>query len=188
MSPRLIFIVGGPGSGKSQLMADLTAPYQRIPVNQKHPEWVLHDMLRDPATGAVIGAELGQRRGLFAGTDTLASAIIDKAVPWIEVHPYDLILAEGARLATPRFLQSALDAGYDVTVALLDHDQAEPWREERARKLKRVQNEAYVEARRSSARSFADTAIKLKGRYPVRVWIGHPDDMRQGLQEIIADG
>ncbi|AGT12741.1 adenylate kinase [Mycobacterium phage Phelemich] len=179
MTYRMIYLVGQPGSGKSTLMAELTRPYDLL----VREETVPHLGLIDRTTGEVIGAEIGKRRDSFSGTDALASAIIDKAVPWVSTRPYEMLLAEGARLANARFLDAAIAAGYDLTVALLDHDQAEEWRLARSRKLKRVQNESWVKGRLSASRNLADA---MKGK--ARVLRGHPDQLRQGLQEIIADG
>lgn len=183
MTHRLIYLVGQPGSGKSTLMADLTAqfPRHKIAPNDDYP--VAHDVLVDPRTGTVVGAELGIIRESFSGTDALPSAIIDKAVPWVLTRPYPLLLGEGARLGNKRFLESAIEAGYDVTLALLDHDQAEDWRAIRSKALKRTQNESWVRGRRTASVNLADA---LKGK--ARVLRGHPDTLRDGLAEIIADG
>jgi hypothetical protein len=183
MTHRMIYLAGQPGAGKSTLMTALTAPFNRhkIAPNEDYP--VAHDVLTDSRDGSIIGAELGIRRETFSGTDALPSAIIDKAVPWIATRPYRLLLAEGARLANKRFLEAAIDAGYDVTLALLDHDQAEDWRDIRSKQLKREQNESWVRGRLSASRNLADA---LKGK--ARVLRGHPDALRQGLEEIIADG
>ena len=186
MTPRMIYLVGQPGSGKSTLMADLTARYQRLPVEEP----VGHDVLIDPVTGETVGAEIGKRRELFSGTDALASAIIDKAVPWVASRPYPLLLAEGARLGNRRFMLSTLNAGYELLLVLLDHDDAEDWRLARSKKLKRTQNESWVKGRRSASVNLAREMRELQagGVHPVRVWTGHPDALREGLSEIIADG
>ena len=186
MTPRMIYLVGQPGSGKSTLMEKLTAPYQRLTVEQP----VGHDVLIDPTTGSPIGAEIGKRREHFSGTDALASAIIDKAVPCVNTRPYPLILGEGARLGNRRFMLSTLNAGYHLTLVLLDHDDAEEWRLARSKKLKRTQNESWVKGRRSASVNLAAEMRELQagGVHPVRVWTGHPDGLAEGLSEIIADG
>lgn len=191
MSHRLIYLVGQPGAGKSTLMAALTADYDRVPA--RPPDFpVAHDQLVNRITGAVIGAEIGILRDAFSGTDALPSAVIDKAVPWIQSRPYDLMLGEGARLGNKRFITAAVNAGYDVTLALLEHDEAEDWRAIRSKALKRTQNESWVRGRATASRNLADAfdgaTITGPGLGRVRVWRGHPDRLREGLSEIIADG
>jgi GTPase SAR1 family protein len=178
MTYRMIYLVGQPGAGKSTLMADLTEQFDRLTREEPVP----HDCLIDRRSGSVHGVEIGRRREAFSGTDALASAIIDKAVPWILHRPCELVLGEGARLGNKRFLESAIEAGYDVTLALLDHDQAEDWRAIRSKQLKRTQNESWVRGRLSASRNLADA---LKGK--ARVLRGHPDQLREGLAELIAD-
>lgn len=187
MNPRLIYLVGQPGAGKSTLMADLTAEYDRVPAHP--PEYpVAHDQLVNRITGAVIGAEIGIVREAFSGTDALPSAVIDKAVPWIGTRPYPLLLGEGARLGNRRFILAALNAGYDVTLALVDHDQADEWRAARAKALKRTQNESWVKGRRTASINLFNEMRELSKTQSVRAWVGSPDSLREGLSEIIHDG
>lgn len=176
MTTRLIYLVGQPGSGKSVLMAKLTAPFGRGPVDTSlnvECGCVAHDMLVDKTTGEVIGAEIGKRRELFSGTDALPSSIIEKAIPWIEAEPYPLLLAEGARLANIRFIKAALTC-YHVTLALLDHSDADAWRKRRAKLIGREQNPAWVKGRLSASRNLAD---QLEGTAGVTVLRGHPDEL-----------
>ncbi|QPX62120.1 adenylate kinase [Mycobacterium phage Indlovu] len=186
---RLVYIAGAPGSGKTTLAAKLTAPYQRIPVLSE----VNHDMLRDDETGHVIGAELGEWRGEFGGTDLLPASVIDAAVPWIgAITDYDLIIGEGQRLANKRFLLAARAAGYDVTLVLLDHADAAAWQRKRSRKLGRIQNQSWVQGRLNAARQLADffdgASITGPGER-VKVLRGHPDELLPQLEGVIsADG
>lgn len=178
MSPRMIYLAGQPGSGKSTLMAKLTAPYDRHSIAPCPNYPVAHDVLTEPITAAVIGVELGRRRTLFSGTDSLPSSIIEKAIPWIATVPYPLILAEGARLANLRFIKAAVDAGYSVDLALLDHDDADVWRAKRVKKIGREQNAEWVKGRLIASRNLAD---KLGDNPAVHVTRGHPDDLQEHL-------
>jgi hypothetical protein len=177
---RLIYLVGQPGTGKSTLMARLTEPYYR----QSYTDPVARDVLLT-GEGELVGAELGVRRDAFSGTDALPSAVIDKAVPWIATRPYPLILAEGARLANKRFLYAGLDAGYAVTLVLLDHDDAETWRKLRAKQIGRTQNPAWVKGRLSASRNLADAFEHAPGGTVIR---GAPDDVFEGLRSVISGG
>jgi len=179
MTHRMIYLVGQPGAGKSTLMHTLLGRFDLLAREEPVP----HMCLIDRTTGTIVGAEIGRRREAFSGTDALASAIIDKAVPWVLSRPYPLLVAEGARLGNKRFLESAIEAGYDVTLGLLDHDQAEEWRAIRSKQLKRTQNESWVTGRRSASRNLAKA---MEGK--ARVLTGHPDELRPALAEIIAYG
>lgn len=176
MTNRLIYLIGAPGSGKSTLMARLTDGLGRRPMTVENMAPVAHDALINTVNGEVIGAEIGVRRELFSGTDALPSSIIEKAIPWIRSQPYPLLFAEGARLANKRFLQAAFDAGYHVTLALLDHPDAETWREARADRIGRAQNPAWVKGRATADRNLADWAEALDST-GFLVLRGAPDDL-----------
>jgi hypothetical protein len=178
----LVYLIGAPGSGKSTLMAKLTKGIVRLPYSP--PETlVAHDRLVDPKTGVVIGAEIGKRRDLFSGTDALPSSVIEKAIPWINGLPYALLLAEGARLANIRFMRAAMNADYLVTLALLDHPDAEAWRKVRARAVGREQSPSWVKGRLSASRNLAD---QLNGVSGFTVLRGHPDELEAELTRPIA--
>jgi energy-coupling factor transporter ATP-binding protein EcfA2 len=193
MTPRMIYLVGQPGSGKSTLMAALTKGLLRSPWEHTVP----HDQLVDRVTGAVVGAEIGKQRGAFSGTDALASSIIDKAVPWVQQQPYDLLLAEGARLANKRFIQATADAGYAVMLGLLDHDAAEGWRKKRSKAIGREQNPSWVKGRLTASRRLADaypSALVVAGSViapepgKVAVLKGHPDELEPVLAAFMSMG
>lgn len=186
MVHRLVYIIGQPGAGKSQLMARLTLPFDRVPVTTDQAP-VAHDqLLRVPEGGTlpeVVGAEIGVRRDAFGGTDALPSAVIDKAVPWLATVPYRLLLAEGARLANRRFLDAALAAGYAVTLVLLDHDDADVWRKRRAKQLGRDQNASWVKGRLTASRNLAEQFRNVPG---VSVLVGAPDDVFEQVRSVIS--
>lgn len=194
MTPRMIYLVGQPGSGKSTLMAALTKGLVRVTLDADR-EPVPHDQLVDRVTGEVVGAEIGKQRGAFSGTDALASSIIDKAVPWVQTQPYDVLLAEGARLANKRFIQAAADAGYAVMLGLLDHDAQETWRKRRSKALGREQNLSWVKGRLTSSRKLAEaypSAFVVGGAVippePGKVisLAGHPDELEPILAAFIS--
>ena len=190
MTHRLVYLIGQPGAGKSQLMARLTLPFQRIPITTDEAP-VAHDQLirelspEDGPAGTIeiVGAEIGVRRDAFGGTDALPSAVIDKAVPWLSTVPYRLLLAEGARLANRRFLDAALGAGYTVTLVLLDHDDADVWRKRRAKQIGRDQNAAWVKGRLTASRNLAEQFRNVPG---VEVIVGAPDDVFEQVRGVIS--
>lgn len=173
---RLLYLVGGPGSGKSTLMARLTASYDRLTVERPVP----HDRLIDPVTGGSDAAEIGRRRPMFSGTDALSSAIIDKAVPWLGSRPAGLVLGEGARLGNARFLTAAVEAGYDVTLAWLTHASQEEWRRARAARLGKDQNPSWV-----AGRVTASARLSQSPPMGVTVVAGHPDDLEPTLRGLM---
>lgn len=178
MNRHLLYLIGGPGTGKSTLMRKLTAELTRVPINPG-PERVARDGLFD-GTGGMPAIELGVRRGAFSGTDALPSSVITRAVPWLTAQTEaPLILGEGARLGNARFLTAARDAGYRVTLGVLEHDQADEWRAIRSARLARLQDPAWVKGRFTAVRNLADNA-------PVGVHVlrGHPDDLIEPLFDI----
>lgn len=152
MRPRLRYLIGEPGVGKSTVMAGLTAGL--IDVEQTEPglawiEWWSPNVSGDgPAF-----AEIGRRRDTFAGTDALGMGALPIAERWIARAPYPLVVGEGDRLGHPRFWLAASTANYDVSVlALLDPEGAEGRRAERAARVGKAQSEAFVKGRRSRVR------------------------------------
>lgn len=189
MTHRLVYLIGAPGAGKSTLMARLTAGFDRVAIGTDEAP-VAHDQLFrtvpggvDDGTVELVGAELGVRRDLFAGTDALPSSVIDKAVPWIATRPYPLILAEGARLANKRFITAAADAGYAVTIAMLNHGAITEWRGARAVEIGREQNPAWVKGATTKANKLAEWAADRPG---IDVVVGHPDPLFDTLTGVIS--
>lgn len=144
----LVYLAGAPATGKSTLMAELTRGARRTARDTVH--LVPFDELR--ADGEVIGLEIGRRRPAFPGTDTLAMNALQSACNWMNKQLVDVVCAEGDRLTHIRFLQSAADAGYRVSlfvlnapVSVLDErceargsKQSKPWRNGRATSCMRV--------------------------------------------------
>lgn len=157
MNGRLLcYLIGPPGAGKSTLMADLTRHCARLPA----PRPVAHEALM--RHDVMIGAEIGRRRDTFSGTDALPMNAQPAACRWVAKRPYDLMLAEGARLATTGFLLAARAAGYRVLVVALDAPETVLRDRRTARGT--AQNPAWVKgastrARRLPARLALDATI-----------------------------
>lgn len=184
MTYRMIYLVGAPGAGKSTLMERLTHGMPRAGVTGTAVgHGVTHDILFDQASGELIGVELGARRDLFSGTDTMPSSVIERAIPWIQTQPYPLILGEGARLANKRFLAAAVEAGYAVVLAVLDHDDITAWRTARAAAIGREQNPSWVKGRVTATDNLATWA---EGQAGISVYRGHPDDLEAVLRPLLS--
>ena len=113
MSPVLLYVVGAAGVGKSTLMRNLTASWSGValPLPLPHTRYLLPD--------GRSGVELGRRRADFSGTDALSMSIAAVADEFVAGMPADVVLGEGQRLGTVRFLSGALVAGYAVGLVLL---------------------------------------------------------------------
>jgi|SRR5690606_15222233 len=169
----MIYMIGEPGSGKSTLMARLTEPWSRHPADGQPRR----DLLLEGET--VRGVELGKRRaGGFSGTDALGSSVITVAERWLYQHEAPIVLGEGARLGNARFLKAGVDAGYRVTLVLLEHGDSARWRAARSEALGRTQNAAWVKGRATASRRLADHPPAGVG-----VLRGHPDNLYPILSE-----
>jgi hypothetical protein len=159
---RLVYLSGEPGVGKSTLMREVTAGWERIYL-PKEPDAAPHrDLLfhRDHP-GVCCAVELGRVRDSFSGTDALASDCINEAEAWLRTgkaaRESALVLAEGARLANRRFLTAAVESGYRVQLLHLSGlSLAASRRANRARVLgKPEQNASWVKGRRTAAANLA---------------------------------
>lgn len=118
-----LYIVGGPGSGKSTLMGELlrgwtVEPYMRLTKRELFGHFVWNE---EEGCGVYLGH---LRPGNYPGTDALSLSVAPQAMLWLESLPLlglDWVFGEGARLAHIGFL-TALAACTDLTVIHLDID------------------------------------------------------------------
>lgn len=174
-------MIGQPGAGKSTLMAKLTEHLDRDP-QVSAP--VAHDILRYYESRDIAGAEIGRQRAQFGGTDALPASIIEKAIPWIQTRPYPLLFAEGARLANKRFIDAAVEAGYEVTLVLVDHPEADAWLSARAEQLGKTQSPSWVRGRHTASLNLAKHYADRPGE-GVQVYTGHPDVLITELEHLL---
>jgi hypothetical protein len=154
----LIYLIGGPGSGKTTVLETLL----NMPGTEQ--QWAGWD---DPfpylARDELI--LLGRRRPGFGGTDTLSMNIARVAEAWITSTPARVVCGEGDRLAYPGFFDAARAAGYQLNLIYLDtHPVVAHARSvARADELHvKPQNEAWVKGRNTKA-------FKLASRYGAHV-------------------
>lgn len=96
---KLVYLVGVPGSGKTTA---LDAAVDLLAIDP--PE-----VVREPVPHVRYGPlwYLGVRREAFGGTDALSMSISPKAVAWLPEVDARVLVGEGDRLATPKFLLAA---------------------------------------------------------------------------------
>lgn len=112
----LVYLVGAPATGKSTLMAQLTADCGRTPI--PHP--FHRELLTPPVDPGWSAVELGRRRESCPGTDALSMAVQPRVLAWLPTARHRLVLGEGDRLANDGFIRAALDAGYRPHLFMLD--------------------------------------------------------------------
>lgn len=150
---RAVYLVGAPGVGKTTLMRELQRTWLRGDAHRVRTGsqlWVT-PLFAPPLQ--YIGVELGRTRATFGGTDALGMAVMPHAVEWVQQAPLPpLILGEGARLGTARFL-TELAARTELCVVHLTagHDALA---ERRARRGS-TQNDAWMRGATSRARNAA---------------------------------
>jgi energy-coupling factor transporter ATP-binding protein EcfA2 len=157
----LLYIIGQPGSGKTTLLAKLTEKREGYVIRKPFA----HTYYEGGGPGSSAVVELGEKRGAFSGTDTLAMSVLPKVVTQMEFDPWPLVLAEGDRLATVKFFDAARRVGYGVTVAYLDTPdaQAAEWREQRqATHGAKPQDPTWLKGRISKHARLADEVGALR--------------------------
>ena len=114
---RALYLIGAPGVGKSSVMDELLSEWTVEEEAVRLAPTLLfgHWMARDDEVGLYVGV----RRPKFSGTDAFGMAVMPHAVSWVESAELpDLVLAEGAKLGSPKFLVP-LSRRAELLVALL---------------------------------------------------------------------
>lgn len=102
-----IYLIGGPGTGKSTVMQALLdgwepGEYVRFTVREMFGHWLDHEVLG-------TGAYLGRLRPEFPGTDALSRSVQPHAVSWLATLPMlglSWVFGEGERLGNVAFLEA----------------------------------------------------------------------------------
>ena len=168
---RSLYIIGGPGSGKSTLMAQLLEGWEVGPYHRWTRREMFGHYLRHPTEGA--GAYLGHLRPEYPGTDALSLSVAPQALLWLDSLPLlglDWVFGEGARLSHMGFL-SALHACTDLTVIHLDVDPGLA-AQRRADRGGKILSDQYCKVATTKAHNTAsacrDAGIKVVASIPPR--------------------
>lgn len=108
----LLYVIGEPGSGKSTLVEALTDGYQPVEIDKPFA-------MRVYATEPRNVAEFGRRRDGFSGTDALSMSVQPNVEAWLRHTPVAYALAEGDRLANPKFFDRVRAEGWKLVIARL---------------------------------------------------------------------
>jgi hypothetical protein len=171
----LVYLSGEPGTGKTSLMRELTAPWSAITIDGSidAPARVAYytNPRQPPATDdglwwwerpELAAVEIGRHRPMFSGTDALPQTVIKPAEVYLlsgqAARETSLLLAEGARLANRRFLSAALEADWRIVlVHLANAAAAGERRRARAAAAHTVEKHpSWVMARRTAAANLAE--------------------------------
>lgn len=112
----LHYIIGQPGAGKSTALRSALQHLNRA--QQTKP--IAHTLYAKDGNTNIIAVQLGADRPDYPGTDTLSLGVFPTAVEFLKSYPAPTVIAEGDRLASPKFFEEAILAGYRVNVILID--------------------------------------------------------------------
>lgn len=185
-----LYILGGPGVGKSSVMDGLMEDWDAEPESIPLGEQFRGHKIRHREDG-VEGLYLGVLRDEFGGTDALGMRAPKAAKHWalMNDHP-PVILGEGARLGLDKFLV-ALSCKTNLTVVLLEASE-DAMRERRLGRnpstqrqwKKRTVNDAQNDTWARGANTRALRAAERSAEAGVTVV---PVDAEQPLAEVIED-
>lgn len=147
-----LYVIGEPGSGKSTLVQAMIGRTEAVPNDDGPFAFTMYGS-RPPVI------ELGRRRKEFPGTDALAMNVQPKVQEWLGSMKASAVLAEGDRLANPKFFDYLIAEGWQLVIARIRirHETAAARREARGS----AQDETWLRSRRTKV-------DKLGAFYPER--------------------
>lgn len=103
---KIIALGGSPGTGKSTLMKAIMA---RLGFEESSVElYPLVPGHKSKTGNMVVLGKYDADVGVFGGTDKMSMAVMPKAIEYIAGNPADVILFEGDRLFSHKFLQECV--------------------------------------------------------------------------------
>ena len=112
----LHYVIGQPGAGKSTAVRSALAHLPRT----SRPKPLAHTVYATEDGRDIAAIQLGVDRQDFPGTDTLSMGVFPVAVDFLKSYPAPVVIGEGDRLASKKFFEEAVLAGYRVNVILID--------------------------------------------------------------------
>jgi hypothetical protein len=111
---RLIYFIGVPGVGKSTFVSRLTQNWDSSMWSKPFARIEYHDR-----SGHHVATQLGSPHDFYPGTDRLSMGVLPVAVEWARAATVPLLLAEGDRLATRKFLDPVSETRETVLIRLV---------------------------------------------------------------------
>lgn len=167
---KILFVVGEPGVGKSTLVTEAFAPFERAAVDHRAAGGPMRELLWRGAD--LIGCELGRRIGtpapVFPGTDAMSQTAIVGVDAWLcdGADRLGLIVLEGTRLANKRFVNAAVAGGHQLQLFYL---YGPPEASQRRRERGTEQDPRWVKGRQTAARNFYDLCDRMRNQFPDQI-------------------
>lgn len=159
--PLLLSVIGEPGVGKSTTVRWMWKSLGVTDSVEYSPRPAVTIMQRLDREGHLVGVELGRDRAGFPGSDSLSMAALPACADYLPELATELVVAEGDRLASPRFYAAAHRAGRRVLVVWLKSPTAAA---ERRAGRGSVQAESWLAGRRTKVlRLAADSGAVVLG-------------------------
>jgi hypothetical protein len=152
--PRLVYVIGVPGSGKTTAMRAALSGYLASPRQRPfaHVDYELGEIRM-----------LGRWRDGSSGTDALGLNVQPTVVEWLERLGSGVVVGEGDRLGNRSFLEAVRRLGIETTVVMIDVplELAESRRVQRGSR----QDGAWVRGRITKVYGLSDLVdVRLDGR------------------------
>lgn len=167
---KIVFVVGEPGVGKSTLVGAAFGGFDRAEVDHRAAGGPMRELMWDGPK--LIGCELGRRVGKhpegYPGTDTMSQTAIVGVDEWLRAGADDLdvIVLEGTRLMTKRFVLAAIAGDHRLQLFYLYGPEiARQRREDRGSR----QNPQWLKGRRTAAANFYQLCDRMRNEHPDRL-------------------
>jgi hypothetical protein len=159
---RLTYLIGEPGVGKSTLMRAITDGWLGVEVAKPfaHVDYFPGDC--EVVLGvSPLATQLGRDDGPYPGTDRLSMGVLPMALKFVDTLEVPLVLAEGDRLATMKFL-GPVSQRFSVTLVRLSA--TDELLEARRRERGSAQNSTWLKGRATKVARLVDAWTESGGR------------------------
>lgn len=163
-APKMLYIAGVPGAGKTTLMGKLLDPAGEVHWHVENTApfaHTVHGWNRMPTN--IMIHEIGAKRDGFGGTDALGMSVQPKVVQFLAETRPDRVVAEGDRLGNGKFFRAVLELGYELGIVILELEDgvAAQRRKRRAEMLgTKLQNETWLKGRTTKVQGLANEFLE----------------------------